>query len=147
MIPATPPEAELDLPGAAAIRRRAWRETRILWGAAALGLLALAPFGSRLAAFSIACPFRSLFGLPCPTCGATRSALALARFDFVHALVHYPLPTLGWIGLIGGGLLALASVLLRIEVPEPPRRLASWQIAAIVLALLANWAYSIATGV
>lgn len=140
-------DQELGYPGAAAIRRRAWRETRILWGVVALGILALAPFGRYLAGLLIGCPFRGLTGLPCPTCGITRAALALAEFDFAGALLSYPLMTLAWIGLIGGGLLALLSVLLKIDVPEPPRRLANWQIALIVAAILANWAYSIATGV
>ncbi len=140
-------EGDLRYPGTAAIRRRAWREVRILWGVVALGILALAPFGRYLAGILIGCPFRWLTGWPCPTCGATRAALALAEFDFAGALLRYPLMTLGWIGLIGGGLLALLSVLLEIEVPEPPRRLANWQIVLIVAAILANWAYSIATGV
>lgn len=113
----------------------------------ALALLALAPFGGRLARLLISCPFKKITGLPCPTCGATRAALALARFDFAGALLHYPLMTLAWVALIGGGLLAGLSVLLRIELPEPPRSLKTWQIALAVAAIVANWAYSIATGV
>lgn len=137
----------LDLPGAAAIRRRAWREVRLLWGAVALGLLALAPFGAQVSSLLMACPFRTITGLPCPTCGITRAALALSQFDFAGALVRYPLMTLVWLALIGGGLLAGLSVLLRIEIPEPPRTLQNWQIVLLLGALLANWAYSIATGV
>lgn len=138
---------QLEYPGAAAIRRRAWRELRLLWGAVALGILALAPFGHTIRGFLFACPFRELTGFPCPTCGSTRAAMMLARFDFLGALFRFPLPTLAWIVLIGGGLLAGLSALLKIEVPEPPRTLKSWQIWTIVGVLLANWAYSIATGV
>ncbi len=132
-------------PGAAEIR--AWHQLRILWAAVALGLLALSPLGGHFTRFLVACPFKSLTGYPCPTCGSTRSALALAHFDVLGALKHYPLPTLGWIVLIGGGLLAGLSVAAGIAVPPPPRRLAGWQRWLLVAALLANWAYSIATGV
>jgi hypothetical protein len=138
---------ELGYPGAAAIRRRAWRELRILWAAVALGILVLAPFGEKIRGLMFGCPFRELTGLPCPTCGTTRAAMMLARFDFVGALLRFPLPTLAWTLLIGGGLLAGLSVLLKIEVPEPPRTLKNWQIWTIVGALAANWVYSLVTGV
>lgn len=130
-----------------AVRRRAWREFRILWGVVALCLLAIAPLGSHFTRYLFSCPFRGLTGIPCPGCGTTRAALALAQFDFLGALVRFPLPTLAWIFLIGGGLLAGLSVLLKIDVPEPPRTLNNWQIAAFVAVVLANWIYSIATGV
>lgn len=113
----------------------------------ALALLAIAPFGSYLTRYLFSCPFRELTGLPCPSCGTTRAALALAKFDFAGALVRFPLPTLAWMVLIGGGLLAGLSVLLKIDMPEPPRTLRNWQIAVVVGGVLANWIYSIATGV
>lgn len=130
-----------------AVRRRAWKELRLLWGAVALGILAIAPFGSYLAGYLFGCPFKEITGLPCPGCGTTRAALALAKFDFAGALVRFPLPTLAWTALIGGGLLAGLSALLKIDVPEPPRTLNIWQIAVVCMVILANWIYSIATGV
>ena len=139
--------AKPELPGTAAIRRRAWRELRLLWGAVALAILALAPFSSLFTRFSVGCPFREFTGYPCPACGTTRAAIALSHFDFLRALQTFPLPTVGWITLIGGGLLAGLSALLKIEVPEPPRTLRTWQSILIVAAILANWIYSIATGV
>lgn len=138
--PVSPPA-----PGAAEIR--AWRQIRVFWAAVALLLLLLAPFGGLFTRFLFACPFKALTGLPCPTCGATRSALALAHFDLAGALLHYPLPSLAWLFLIGGGLLAGLSVFLGIPVPPPPQRMARWQRWLLIAALLANWAYSIATGV
>jgi hypothetical protein len=37
--------------------------------------------------FDIPCPFRSLTGIPCPTCGLTRSFAALTRLDFVRVFL------------------------------------------------------------
>lgn len=37
-----------------------------------------------------ACPFRSLTGLPCPSCGLTTSFSHAAHFDFSAALVAQP---------------------------------------------------------
>ena len=41
--------------------------------------------------FGTVCPFRILFGLPCPGCGITRALLALIRFDFASAVRLHPL--------------------------------------------------------
>jgi hypothetical protein len=37
------------------------------------------------------CMFKSLTGLPCPSCGSTRSVTAIAHFDFFEALWWNPL--------------------------------------------------------
>jgi len=37
------------------------------------------------------CPIRALLGFPCPTCGVSRSALALLRLDFRASLRYHPL--------------------------------------------------------
>lgn len=50
------------------------------------------------------CPFRYFTGIPCPTCGMTRSLLALAHGDFIHAVAEHlfgPLVFLGFLGAIG----------------------------------------------
>jgi hypothetical protein len=123
------------------------RQLGLLWGGVAVTLIAASPLGPRLAATLPACHFKQWFGIPCPTCGTTRAALALARLDFVTAFVHYPLATVVWVLLIGGGLLAGMAALAGYGVPEPPRRLSLVARSALVLILLANWAYLIATGV
>lgn len=107
----------------------------------------LAPFGELLSSFLVGCPFKNLTGYPCPTCGSTRSALALARFDVLGALVRYPLQTLAWIGFIGGGLASSAWVLTGRDLPSLPRRIPGWLLTLGVVAVLANWSWSIATGV
>lgn len=44
---------------------------------------------------SYPCPFKFLFGLPCPTCGATRSLAALASLDLAQSLRFNPLILIG----------------------------------------------------
>ncbi len=44
--------------------------------------------------FDIPCPFRSLTGIPCPTCGLTRSFAALTRLDFSESFYYHPLTIL-----------------------------------------------------
>lgn len=126
---------------------RASRHLGLLWGSVALLLILLSPLASSLASGLWSCPLKSLTGVPCPGCGTTRAALALARFDPVHAIVHYPLPALAWIVFIGGGLWALWRAWRRQPLPRLPRRLPIWARLGVLAAVLANWAYSIATGV
>jgi hypothetical protein len=122
------------------------RQLGLLWGAVAASLVALSPLAARIAPALPACPFKSLTGLPCLTCGATRAALALGRFDFPAAFAVSPLAAAAWIALIAGGLAAGIASLARLEVPEPPRDLPRALRWAILAAVLANWAYLIWTG-
>jgi hypothetical protein len=109
--------------------------------------LAAAPFGARLVAALPPCPVKVVVGIPCPSCGTARAALALARLDFVAALAWNPLAAFGWIVLIAGGLAAGVWALAGRELPESPREL-PWivRLAAVAL-LLVNWAYLYSRGV
>ena len=118
------------------------------WGLLSLATLALAPAGPWLAQWLWSCPFKVLTGWPCPACGITRAALALGRFEVVEALTLYPLQTLGWIVFVGGGLVVGAFALAGrplpvLPLPELPR----WVVALLLLAVVTNWGYCIATGV
>ncbi len=123
------------------------RQLALLWGAVAGVLLAASPWASTLGDALWECTFKSWTGIPCPTCGTARAAIALARFDVLGALSRYPLPAIAWIFLLAGGLAAAAMALLGRQPPSIPSRLPVWGRVAIVAALLANWVYSIATGV
>ena len=48
----------------------------------------------------IICPFRSITGLPCPTCHLTRSAMATLQGDLGLALHHHIFgpPLVAWLG-------------------------------------------------
>jgi Protein of unknown function (DUF2752) len=122
------------------------RQLALLWSAVALSLIALSPLAPKIAAGLWGCPFKALFGIPCPSCGTGRAALALARFEPLYALAHYPLPALAWIAFITGGLVAGGYAWRRKPLPRI-RRLPVWVRVGIVVAVAANWAYSIATGV
>jgi hypothetical protein len=121
------------------------RGVGLLWGGVALALLALGPFGEGLAANLPGCFFRSVTGFPCPTCGGTRAALALARFDFPTAFHSNPLLTLALLFLVGGGLAAGAVALAGRGVREPAR-VPGWVRAGLVLVLAANWFFLIVDG-
>lgn len=123
------------------------RQVALLWGGVALGLVLLSPWAPEMAGAAWPCAFKALTGLPCPTCGTTRAALALARLDVLGALVRYPLPAVGWMGFIGGGLLASGLALCGRTLPGVPRSLPLWARVALLAVVLANWSYSIATGV
>ena len=122
------------------------RQLGLLWGAVAVTLVVVSPLSSRFASLLPVCRFKALFGIPCPTCGTTRAALALARFDFLKALAHYPLATVAWTVLIGGGLIAGVAALLGYGVPDPPKRLSLAAKIGLLALFLANWAYLIYTG-
>lgn len=123
------------------------RQLALLWGGIAFVLIVVSPWASELAGGLWGCTFKALTGFACPTCGTTRAAIALARFDFATAMTHYPLPTVGWVAFLGGGLTVATMTLVGRTPPAIPSRLPGWARAAIVGALLSNWAYSIATGV
>lgn len=92
------------------------------------------------------CTFKSITGLACFTCGTTRALGALARLDFGAALAVQPLATLGALAAIAWGLadVALRPSGRRLAIAGP-RTFAHW--AAILLALVANWAYLLYAGV
>ncbi|MGB6001159.1 MAG: DUF2752 domain-containing protein [Thermoanaerobaculia bacterium] len=123
------------------------RQLGFLWGAVAVGLLALAPLAPRLATALPACPLKSIVGVPCLTCGSTRAALALGRLDLWTALTINPLVAAGCVMLVVGGLIAGVLALGGKPLREPSWRLAAPVRVAIALVLLANWVYLIKVGI
>jgi len=117
-----------------------------LWGAiglaAGLGILILP-----LDRLAVRCVFKALTGLPCMTCGMTRSLIHLRRLDFVAALSANPLIT---VAVVCGALYCLyawGAVLLRtrrIRI-QLTHRWELWAVRVLAVAIvLANWAYLIA---
>lgn len=122
------------------------RQFGLFWGAVAAALVALSSLAPHVAEAAPACLLKTLTGLPCPTCGATRAALALARFDPAAAFAVSPLAAAVWILLIAGGLAAGLASLARIEIPGPPSDLSRPVRWALVAVVVANWIYLILTG-
>lgn len=123
------------------------RELGLAWGAAALALVLISPFGAVLASALAPCPFHWLTGIACPTCGTTRAALALAGLDPMGALAINPLATVGWTVAVVGGAIAGMAALLRRPLPRISLAGPAPARAMVALAVLANWAYLVWAGV
>jgi len=125
------------------------RQLGLLWGGVAAALVALSPLGARLAAALPPCPLKSLTGIPCPGCGTTRAALALAELDLAAAFAVSPLAAAGWCALVGGGLAAGGLALAGVGTPDLPRPGGRADLAlriGAVAAIAVNWLYLVATG-
>lgn len=118
----------------------------LLVGGASLCLLgvALATPGIQLPR----CAFKTITGLPCPTCGVTRTVIALSRGDIERGVFMNPLAAIACaVGLLylvyAAAVLALRLPRFRPTVSAPgARRL---RIAAVA-ALAINWIWLIAAG-
>jgi hypothetical protein len=96
----------------------------------------------------ILCPLHAITGWPCPTCGATRAVLALARGEFVAALRMNPLVGAAALGAVP--YLAYAAVVSVLGLPRcriefGPRAAAAGRVAAVA-AVVTTWAFLIADG-
>lgn len=87
------------------------------------------------------CLFRRATGYPCPTCGSTRSVLALFRGDWGASLKASPLL---WVA--GGSMLFLAwSRWFRGGgTMQADRRLRPWHLGLGLILLLGNWIWVLA---
>lgn len=85
------------------------------------------------------CLFLRTTGYPCPTCGSTRSVLALLRGDWAGSLRASPLL---WVA--GAMMLYLGLSRLRGPAPIDSHRIRPWQVALGLLLLLANWVWVLA---
>ena len=120
------------------------RQLGFLWGGAALLCAAAAPLAPALAEAMPPCPFHALVGIPCLTCGGTRTFLALARFDVGAAFSWNPLAAVAGVLFVAGGVVALLAALAGREVRTP--RSTPLLRAALILALAANWAFLLVQG-
>jgi hypothetical protein len=109
-----------------------------------LATFPLRPLLIWLAPFLRPCLLREATGIPCPTCGATRGTLALLEGQLVEALLLNPMVTVAAGGFLIGGLVAPLWAYRRGTVPTVPVPLPGWSRTAIVVVILANWAWVIA---
>jgi hypothetical protein len=89
------------------------------------------------------CWLRKLTGIPCPTCGATRSLAAWSRLDLSEAFRFNPLIFLICVGIIVWAVLRIAErVTQRGFLPDLQSRVSGqmfWKAGIALLAL--NWLY------
>ena len=71
-------------------RDRGGIEFGIIYGAIAVAALAI-PWFLPVLSLSPSCAFKGLIGIPCPTCGATRSLVHLSHGEFTSALAMNPI--------------------------------------------------------
>lgn len=109
------------------------------------GLAALALVAARLVAEgvlpTVGCVFRTLTGLPCPTCGGTTAFARLAAGDVLGGARASPFAALLFLACVGLVLLGLLrTVGWAVQVEFTPRERAA-AARLVVAALLANWAW------
>ena len=119
------------------------RQLAFLWLAAVLSSLALRPLWLALTPHLRPCIFRSLTGIPCPTCGTTRAATAFLRGDLHDAFIANPLATLVGIAFVVGGVIAGIWATARWPVPRTKISLPFWARVTTIGIILANWIYLI----
>lgn len=93
------------------------------------------------------CSFKMMTGLPCPTCGSTRTLARLATLDLAGALEMNPLAAvvgLGFAAWAVGDLLLLPSR-RALRIGLQPALVRPVQAAALAL-FLANWVYLLTHG-
>lgn len=122
---------------------------RIPWIALSVLLIGLMGAGVlRLAAMGLAlpsCPFKSLTGFPCATCGGTRCLLALAQGKWGEALYWHPVVFLLGLGLPWAALWDGVRALQNRPYPSLPSA-AGWRWGAVAL-LAGTWALQVLRGI
>ncbi len=110
----------------------------LLWTVLAGVFVLLKPAGNDVTP----CMFRNATGLPCPTCGSTRAALAVADGRLLDAVALNPLVTVA--AVLGAAWLVMrVGFARRVDINLPPRAgVGVWVAVAVLLA--ANWIYVIA---
>jgi hypothetical protein len=119
-------------------------EFGIIYGGIALVILGAGWLQSILS-FAPDCVFKGLTGIPCPTCGATRSVVHLSHGDILTAFTMNPLTTLCLMTAVLCfiyGLLSAAFHLPRIGFFFTDKERTAMR-AGVVMLLLVQWAYLI----
>jgi hypothetical protein len=119
-------------------------EFGIIYGSIALVILGAGWLQSVLS-FAPDCVFKGLTGIPCPTCGSTRSVVHLSHGDILSAFTMNPLTTLCLMSAVLYFIYALMSAafhLPRISFLFTDRERTIMR-AGVIMLLLVQWAYLI----
>ncbi len=119
----------------------------MVWGPIAVLFILTAGFFKNVAPHLPNCVFHEITGFPCPTCGGTRSLIALSQFDPVSSFMYNPLVPLFVIGLIVFSMLFLIGAVSKksLSVKLTGRGKKIIRYTAISLAAF-NWLFLILTG-
>ena len=119
------------------------RQLAFLWLAAAASAVVLRPLWLAIAPLLRPCVFRSLTGIPCPTCGTTRAATAFLDGHLIAAFAANPLAAAMGLLFVVGAPLASVWAVARWPVPVLPTPLPGWIRIGAVALIAANWLYVI----
>jgi hypothetical protein len=119
------------------------RQLAFLWLAAAVSALALRPLWLAVGPLLRPCVFRSLTGIPCPTCGTTRAAAAFLDGHLITAFAANPLAAAAGLLFVVGAPLATLWAVSGWPVPVLPTPLPGWVRIGAVILLVVNWLYVI----
>ena len=93
------------------------------------------------------CPFHSVTGYPCLSCGGTRAAEALFNGDILGMFYFNPLLVLFCGGLFFFSLFKLTEFIFKFRVfIDVNRKTASLIRIGVIMSIVANWAFLIVTG-
>ena len=126
-------------------RRTRWPIWPIVFGLVWLALVAAMRFVCQGPEMGIVlCPLKRMVGMPCPTCGTTRSALSFLSGDPIAAILYNPLVFVAAAMLVMVLLVRLVFARrVRLHIPRR-QRIGAWVLFAALL--LGNWAYVICAG-
>jgi hypothetical protein len=129
------------------INARPAEPVHMVWGPIAALIIATAGFLESIAPHLPGCIFHEITGFPCPTCGGTRSLIALSRLDLVSSLMYNPLVPLFAFGLIIFSLLfligAAAKRSLQIVLTDRGKRILRYSAMGLIAI---NWIFLIIAG-
>ena len=116
----------------------------VIYGGIGIFAFIGARFFSELTLLLPPCPFHLLTGLPCPTCGATRSGLLLSQFRLLDAFLTNPLFVLVCAGVAAWAVSAFALHIFgrRVRI-RPVARAQSVIRFFLIGTVLVNWVYLI----
>jgi hypothetical protein len=119
----------------------------LLWLAVSMAALAAGVVWLRLGLPTLRCPFLSVTGYPCLTCGATRCAIALLHGDLSLAWSWNPLALVALCGVALFDLYALIVLLARspyLRVIDLTRAEKNAVRITVIALIAVNWAHLLA---
>ena len=116
-----------------------------LWLVAAASSLALRPLWLAIAPHLRPCIFYAWTGIPCPTCGTTRAAVAFLGGHMVEAFSTNPLAAAGGFLFVAGAPVVFLWAFSGIPMPRVSGPLPPWLRFAALSIICLNWVYLIVT--